>query len=141
MPLKYAEYKEEYIKEDVELNYLVLFKGENSTHRIYGEHLKLSPDKQALQSISDSGYEQYSNTTWIKEIFKHADYYYTCERKNDYKALLKYIVNNCPEIRLDELKSKELPKESIIKRAKRKARLILDFTKNNNNDNERYRER
>lgn len=243
MPLKYAEYEEEYIKEDEKLNYLVLFKGENSTHRIYGEHLQLSPDKQARRII-DGDYDQYQNTPWIKEIFEHADYQYNCEDKDDYKALLKYIVDNCPSIGeknpsislffdsfdeyreyyneknilLNELKPEDLlinnandvikfsvdyttplgiinytgkltgyinkndvdlrkafleiksadkygqgyktkykekllvryidekilpnlPKESIIKRAKRKARLILDFTKNNSNDNDRYRER
>lgn len=233
MPLKYAEYEEEYIKEDVKSNYLVLFKGENSTHRIYGEHLQLSLNSQALQLSLNN--QEYSNTPWIREILKKADYHYNCEHNNDYKALLKYIADNCPSISeaepvislsfeengwncykqknilLNELNSNDLlikstndvvrfnvryttplgikdysgnltgyinkddvdlrktfseiksadyyqqekllvkyidekilpnlPKESIIKRAKRKARLIINFTQNNNHDDERCRER
>lgn len=243
MPLKYAEYEEEYIKEDVKTNYLVLFKGENSTHRIYGEHLQLSLSSQALQqSLKDQAHqigneycEQCSNTPWIREIFSKAGYHYNWEHNNDYKALLKYIADNCPsiseakpvislsfeengwncykqkDILLNELNSNDLlikstndvvrfnvcyitplgikdysgnltgyinkddvdlrktfseiksadyypqekllvkyidekilpnlPKESIIKRAKRKARLIINFTQNNNHDDERCRER
>ena len=48
------------------------------------------------------------------------------------KLLVKYI---------DEKILPNLPKESIMKRAKRKARLIINFTQNNNHDDERCRER
>lgn len=234
MPLKYAEHEEKYIK-DVKTKYLVVFKGENSTHRIYGEHLQLSLNDQAYQ-IGNEDYGQYSNTPWIREIFSTADYHYNCEHNNDYKALLKYIADNCPSISeakpvislsfeengwkcykqknmplnelnnndllikntndiirfnvcyttplgikdysgnltgyinkddvdlrkafseiksadnylqqekllvkyIDETILPKLPKESIIKRAKRKARLIINFTQNNNHDDERCRER
>ena len=88
MPLKYAEYEEVYIKEDVKTNYLVLFKGENSTHRIYGEHLQLLLNSQALQQSLDE----------IREIFSKAGYHYNWEHNNDYKVLLKYIADNCPSI-------------------------------------------